>query len=107
MKPFDLEAAKRGDPIYETSMSALVHFVGIDSEGEYVVEHKHLMYRRTGNELRMAPKKRTVWVNLYPNTAAAYQCDHECLANSLADNHLRADGVKRIGGKAWPLEIEE
>jgi hypothetical protein len=104
MKPFDLEAAKRGDPIYETTMSALVHFVGIDSEGEYVVEHQHLMYRRTGNELRMAPKKRTVWVNLYSHSEAFhYSTQKEADADSREMNAANP----RIGGKAWPLEIEE
>ena len=51
----------------------------------------------------MAPKKRTVWVNFYENGWAYY-------GDSEYDAEINASGyntIKRIGGRAWPVEIEE
>jgi len=50
----------------------------------------------------MAPRKRTVWVNVYPDGtnchAGAYET--EAIANNYASH-------QRIGNRAWPLEIED
>ena len=50
-------------------------------------------------DLFMATKKRTVWVNLYPNSHNSHWRTEEA-ANIAA-------GTERIGGKAYPVEIEE
>ena len=51
-------------------------------------------------DLFMAPIKRTVWVNLYGR-----QLESVCHSTEEdADKHASSD---RIGGKAYPLEIEE
>lgn len=64
MKPFDLEAAKRGEPIvrcYADDRTEPVTFVGSISTGEVAVEHKDQnIYRYWPEELRMAPKKITL-----------------------------------------------
>ena len=100
MKPFDLEAAKRGDPIV-TDTGYECKFIGIDSKGWIVVE-----YINGGGidaysycDLFMAPKKRTVWVNFYTNSHNSHWRTEEA-ANIAA-------GTERIGGKAYPVEIEE
>jgi len=100
MKPFNLKKARRGEPIYETTMGELVHFVGIARDGDYVIESDHFMHKRTGNELRMAPVKRTVWVNLYHNGSRCFHYETE----AQADHSSFSD---RMGGRAYPVEIEE
>lgn len=47
----------------------------------------------------MAPVKRTVWGNLYGNGAALWYDTEE-----RADDSAVGD---RLGGRAWPIEIEE
>lgn len=107
MKPFDLEAAKRGDPICLTD-GQLVDFIGVDSKGYIVVESDLNSCDRIdtfySGELYMAPKKRTVWVNLYPqNIPNLYMFDTEERADQYASFHR----LLRIGDKAYPVEIEE
>lgn len=107
MKPFDLAAALRGEHVV-TVNGTNVHFVGVEVTGMPVIQfmggplvgqfHKAAM-----RDLFMAPKKRTVWVNLKPGD------QHEGAARWHA-TPADADTVAphdRIGGKAWPLEIEE
>jgi hypothetical protein len=74
MKPFDIEAAKRGEPIqlgpgYGTLEWQDVHFVGLSNNGLPVVQSK---YNRESclvigllEKLRMKPQKRTVHINVY------------------------------------------
>ena len=116
MKPFDLEAAKRGEPI-QTCEGELVTFIAhvpnatpkqrvlvLDSTGGVWGCHENgQVLADFGNacDIFMAPKKRTVWLNLYPTASnKAYVYDTQESADAKADN-------TRIGGKAWPLEIEE
>ena len=97
MKPFDLEAAKRGDPIV-TEDNEKVLFIGLDSNGNVVAEDSEgwlIKYRTTG--IFMAPKKRTVWVNLYQ---IFYTEENADAADTISDR-------QRFGGKAYPVEIEE
>lgn len=115
MKPFNLDAAARGEPIITRNgqeILFLAHDRGNPQEG------RRLILRVAGNPIAifayesgrisngnsaldafMAPKKRTVWVNLYP----AAECFHY-ESEKEADDRGRPN---RIGGKAWPLEIEE
>ena len=111
MKPFDLEAAKRGEPIVRDD-GVPCKFIAFVPEAEM---HEQLIISFNGSihfyfkdgtnqslrRLVMAPKKRTVWVNFYPNTTSA--AVHE--TEERADHY--AKGVRRIGGKAYPVEIEE
>jgi hypothetical protein len=52
-------------------------------------------------DLFMAPRKRTVWVNLYSdNTRPAWHYESQ----EKADRNI---GPGRIGDRAYPIEIEE
>ena len=113
MKPFDLEAAKRGEPLI-TRDGREAHFIAhtdkVASADKVmaVVSGDWRAFTEQGErcsgavstlDLFMAPKKRTVWVNLYRNYAAiGYDTEER------ADDGVQGD---RIGDRAWPLEIEE
>lgn len=114
-KPFDLERALAGDPVVTREgrpVTQLVKFkdancdiyavygVVDDSveswcvDGRYCANSDECEY-----DIFMAPKKRTVWVNLYPDEFAFWY-----------DSEEEADGGcrhHRIGGRAYPVEIEE
>ncbi len=117
MKPFDLEAAKRGEPI-QNKRGAERRFVAHAPDAEpsqrviCLNETGHVRcYSEQGgycvdcesdtHDLCMAPRKRTVWVNLYEEGKFANHHENEESANE------RADGTNRIGNRAWPLEIED
>lgn len=53
-----------------------------------------------GGRAEVAPRKLTVWVNVYLDQSFASLYPTEEQANAKA-------GAHRIGGRAWPLEIEE
>lgn len=114
MKPFDLEAAKAGAPIV-TRDGRSAKFIAHVAEarpservlvlinggvltrfenGKYASSQAHV----SDNDLFMAPPKRTVWVNFYGyGEVRRYDTEHN------AD--VCADGG-RLGGRAWPIEIE-
>lgn len=103
MKPFDLEAAKRGDPIVSVEGKIRL-FVGVDSAGYVVVEDlMGKLIRCSVNSIFMAPKKRTVWVNFVREKGYISSFCHASEAE--ANNNLVC--YKRIGGKAYPVELEE
>ena len=114
MKPFNLEAAKAGDKIITRSGHEAT-FIAYVPELDYTIR---VLYHVGGMinacridgfvygvekdsplDLFMATKKRTVWVNLYPNSHNSHWRTEEA-ANIAA-------GTERIGGKAYPVEIEE
>ena len=116
MKPFDLEAAKRGEPIVTRGGEA-AKFIAHVPDAEigfrvvvmlggviecYCDDGSYRLSRKSTYDLFMAPRKRTVWVNVYsPGTncsGGAYET--EAIANNYA-------GRQRIGNRAWPLEIED
>ena len=115
MKPFDLEAAKRGEPIVtraDHDVRFIAHVPEARLSNQVVCLHgvQILTHFEDGRctscsgesslDLFMAPKKRTVWVNFYTNPERAYYYNTaEC-----ADDH---EMNCRIGGKAYPVEIEE
>lgn len=120
MKPFDLDAAKRGEPI-QTRDGRLVKFIAhvpeafatdykvlalLDGEThEYTEEGAFISKQmQRDRDLFMAPKKRTVWVNLYPDSDNRNAAFHPSQSNADMFTGLNST---RIGGKAWPLEIEE
>ena len=118
MKPFDLEAAKRGEPVCTrdgTPVQQLVHIPegvrvnkiaalsgGVinvyDDQGRYYGDEVHV----SAKDLFMATRKLTVWVNVYPpgTNCFAWAYETEAIANNYA-------GRNRIGNRAWPLEIED
>ena len=101
MKPFDLEAAKRGEPIY-IHLVCEPTFIGLREDGRVVAESAEgWLGSYMQSDVFMAPKKRTVWVNLYPTSLQiSYWHNSEEEASKLASSN-------RIGGKAYPVEIEE
>ncbi len=117
MKPFDLEAAKRGEQICNRDSEDCVFITHVpDANPEYRVvaltpSKEVYCFDETGSyycdvsesrhDLFMAPRKRTVWVNLYEEGKFANYHENEESANE------RADGTNRIGNRAWPLEIED
>jgi len=115
MKPFDLEAAKRGDPIVcrdGTPAKFIAHVPEAHATNRLIVLVLGNIYGsyESGKwgpspekfDLFMAPKKRTVWVNLYANGEASYHDSEESARD--AKNHVLH---MRAGGKAYPVEIEE
>lgn len=117
MKPFDLEAAKRGEPIQTregTPVKFIAHVPEADQSRRVVVliggeivcfdgNGSHAGVFETELDLFMAPRKRTVWINLYRNSEGRY-ASHTYSKKEFADEN---GGLARIGGRAWPFEIEE
>jgi hypothetical protein len=110
MKPFDLEAAKRGEPIaakIDGVWCSDVKFVGTGYHDNVIVDTPQYGTLRIGSvaNLRMVPKKRTVYVNIYTSKAGesnAWHHDNEEIARS------RARTTGRIAlAIAVPVEIEE
>ena len=102
MKPFDLEAAKRGELfVHEHAPDLKSRFIGFRSNGSIVYEE--LRAPRGANEiswapaeaLRMLPRKVERWVNIYRDLNGNL---------SLGDPYSTADlaGIARSGsGKAF------
>jgi hypothetical protein len=118
MKPFDLEAAKRGEPIQcrdGTPAKFIAHVpdayngpkvVAMRDKGVIYIWHESGEFvkdEKTDSDLVMAPKKRTVWVSLY-ETGFDYHFDTEEEANECANAAVHDN---RIGKRAYPVEIEE
>jgi len=124
MKPFDLEAAKRGEPI-QTRDGRPVRFIAhvpnaylnqrvvvlMDRAIQFTSENGYFISdeEKSSWDLVMAPRKRTVWVNLYRPRDYDYLCQN--MPASAYDNENEANNAissyVRIGNRAWPLEIEE
>jgi hypothetical protein len=120
MKPFNLELAKAGHPIVTRSGSKvefIAHVPHADASENNVVcvsEGQIHLFKENGRffsvskddsywDLFMVPRTKTVWVNLYPKGR---------LGSEYYDTQEKADSVAfdyptRIGGKAYPIEIEE
>lgn len=119
MRPFDLEAAKRGEPIItrdgrEAKFIAHVPEAKEEHRVIVLVERNPLPAHETGeyfdirvgeskNDLFMAPKKRKVagWVNVYPSG--------DFFGHTTEDEAEYFGGPSRIGRKAHfvTFEIEE
>jgi hypothetical protein len=113
MKPFDLEAAKRGEPI-QTSDGRPAKFIAhvpdahkdsrlvIQIGGSVYLYHEEGKLTDFGSgkhcDLFMTPRKRTVWVNLYEDGIARWH-----YTETTADSFPKL----RIENRAFPLEIEE
>ena len=118
MKPFDLEAAKRGEPICNRYSEDCVFITHVpDANPEYRVlaltpSKEVCCFDETGSyygggdesehDLFMATRKRTVWVNLRKEGLACHY-KSECEADEAYNSY----DTQRIGNRAWPLEIED
>lgn len=120
MKPFNLEAAKAGAPIVSRDgeqMKFIAHVpeaceshrvvVVSSTDGAVGLFYENGAYYSEGqtssDDLCMAPQKRTVWVNFYNSEfgpAATYFITEE-----KADRGDQQSS-QRIGGKAYPVEID-
>jgi hypothetical protein len=118
-KPFNLERALAGDPVVTRDGRPVTQLTLFNIPGRFplvgVVDNSNESWTPTGLfcvngktsyfDLFMAPKKRTVWVNLYPTPGtylSAYA--HAFEDRDEADNSAMHN---RLGNRAWPLEIEE
>ena len=112
MKPFDLEAAKAGAPIVTRDgrpAKFIAHvaeanpsqrlLVLIDGAAYTKFESGKYAAHVSDNDLFMAPVKRTVWANVYGYGGATWYNTEK----DADDGALNA----RLGGRAWPIEIEE
>lgn len=108
MKPFDLEAAKRGEPIVYTGLGGkmLAHFIGVIRNGSPVVEiHDEssecgYITAVSARNLRMASKKK-VWY-----------CRHWLEAGGVPRLHasrtpMDGDANARWHGPEFTIEVEE
>ena len=115
MKPFDLEAAKRGEPIVtrdgrpvrfvahvpeaELSERVVVFATGNIGPTTHGENGAFLRNGPTDNDLFMTPRTRTVYVNIHPH-GRAYWHNTEEIASA-------AIGVKAAIATAVPVEIED
>ena len=118
MKPFDLEAAKRGEPI-QCRDGRPAKFIGHVPEAH---DHNRIVFLLEGflctayesgrihdlfekkSDLVMAPKKRTVWVNFYENNFATFFNTQE---EADRDHQETQFDIDRLGNRAYPVEVEK
>ena len=118
MEPFDLEAAKRGEPIVcrdGTPAKFVAHVPEACPPQRLVVliDKNIFLCLESGagsglnedaSDLFMAPKKRTVWVNFYDNNFATFFNTQE---EADKDHHETQFDIDRLGKRAYPVEVEE
>jgi hypothetical protein len=114
MKAFDLIAAISGKPLQKLNGEKVTfvtylpqaeeynRVVVLDSKNEVLAYSEKGIYSIWGDigpiSLRMAPEKKTFWVNFYAENDAYYYDSQE--EADLAASHVR------LGGKAYPVEVE-
>jgi hypothetical protein len=118
-KPFDLERALAGDPVVTRNGRPVTQLVKFDVGnvispvcgvlGDNIltwrVDGRHFSNCGSTYDLFMAPKKRTVWVNLYPDSGARLIAYAHAFEDK--DEADKSSCSNRIGNRAWPVEIEE
>jgi hypothetical protein len=111
-KPFDLERALAGDPVVTREGRTVTQLVKFDVGGaidvvygvfdghisSWSVNGRYWSDCESKHDIFMAPKKRTVWVNLYGD-GLCYRYDSKAEADE-------ASASNRIGNRAYPVEIE-
>ena len=121
MREFNLEAAKRGEPIQTRDgrpAKFIAHVPGATESQQVVVLIGNTVRARypTGtfydfegddDDLFMAPRKRTVWVNLYGSSSIARYFSTEYEADQYPSWTDCISNINRIGNRAYPVEIEE
>lgn len=122
LKPFDLEAAKRGEPII-TRDGEKVYFIAhvpelsesyrvvtrIEGEASpYCVSESGRYFSReteTPFDLFMAPRKRTMYVNIYEFPLASRDSPGNCAAAYYTEDSARNNRAPVLA-VAVPVEIE-
>jgi hypothetical protein len=120
MKPFNLEAAKRGEPIVcrdGTPAKFIAHVPEANDGRRLIVLISNFIFTHfengreypsdTDRDLFMAPKRRIVWVNLYGSSSIARYFSTEYEADQYPSWTDCISNINRIGNRAWPLEIQE
>ena len=125
MKPFKLKDALRGEPVvnraghkiafiaHDPDASAAFRVLARAAGADCVMtfqEDGRCGLLAEAYDLFMAPKKRMVWVNLYPDSFKREAGDPNWGDALWHDTQEQADthaAPYRIGGKAWPIVIEE
>jgi len=111
MKPFNLEAAMRGDPIVcrDGRLARFVAYVPDADETERLVvlvdggiyvlheDGQYVNGEISFCDLFMAPKKQTLWINIYPDSACVYHSEQEANMNA---------NPARLYGRAYQVEVE-
>ena len=112
MREFNLEAAKRGEPIVcrdGTPAKFVAHVLEAHPTQRLVVlvGENIFGYMESGSwtgikqdhaDLFMATKKRTVWINIYGTSATVYCSEQDADKRAIS---------WRIGNRAYPVEVEE
>jgi hypothetical protein len=121
MKPFDLVRALAGEPVVMRNGTKVEEFhyfetapdrfkVVVVSGGSFYFYNTSGQVEGTSySDLFMAPKKRTVWVNVWEDDRRDVNDTFGRVYSSEKLANLVSSGMDepRIGGKAWPLEIDE
>ncbi len=124
MKPFDLEAAKRGEPMVTRDGRKVIHFHHIETDTSrlccvYQVEGIHAAgwIPKTGrhidgidgqDDLFMAPKRTIKYLNVYDNPGASYPGNASCVFDSKADAEANADrSAIKVLVRAMPIDMGE
>lgn len=116
MKPFNLQAAidgaaitdREGNPVeliaYVEKAIEDCQVIALHSDGNVFssrVNGRYWSTKDSPKDLFMAPTKRTVWVNLYDDSTALYYNSQK------AADAATTEKYKRLGNKAYSIEIEE
>lgn len=109
MKPFDLEAAKRGEPI-QTRGGRPVNFIAHVPEAEesdrIVVLEAGFVAGMSERSVFMVPSTCTLWLNVYVSDGR-YTVGVFPTKENAEKAYLEGPIATRVGNRAWPLEIEE
>jgi hypothetical protein len=118
MKPFNLEAAQRGEKMITRAGEEAEFIAYVPKAGKhyqvlalvglmpktYDTEGSFLKGSESTYDLFMAPKKKTVWVNFFPCGEAFY---HDTEEAAVAGRKNFYDEDVAIGNKPLRIEIEE
>lgn len=128
MKPFDLQKALQGDPVVMRDGRKVLEILAFKTPGvtnpvravtagggvfQFSPEGNYYMAEQSSNDLFMAPKVRTVYVNLFTTPGVNYQIS--TMAASF-DSHDRAlahaakvgeNGISKLVKVAHPVEVED
>lgn len=121
MKPFDLEAAKRGEPLVtrdgrkvidlhhfekdQSDMCLCVHIAGEGSPDWFRANGRKYGSEDSEEDLFMAPKTRKVYVNIYTSTHGESNAWHHN-SEEVARSRAKTTG-RTVLAVAVPIEIEE
>ena len=122
MKTFDLVAAKVGKPLQKRNgekVTFVTYVPGADVYNRVVVldsERKIQAYSEQGTynifggpsdyDIFMATEKKTLWINLYPAQTFSNIFDMGYYYDSEEEADKLGYKTGRIGGKAYPVEVE-